>query len=113
MAKKTHIKQFTDNELAEKSRRGESLSDWNKAMALTEDELEAAIKSDPDEADITFDWSTATIDLPQPKAVLNMRIDKDILDFFRKSGSGYQTRINAVLRGYVEQKRSFQKTVKR
>jgi uncharacterized protein (DUF4415 family) len=30
-----------------------------------------------------------------------MRVDKHVLDFFRKKGRGYQTRINAVLRAYV------------
>jgi uncharacterized protein (DUF4415 family) len=34
-----------------------------------------------------------------------MRIDRDVLDFFRKTGRGYQTRINAVLRSYVERAR--------
>ena len=105
MARKTHIKKYTAEELEEKTRHGESLSDWNQAMALTEEELEAAIKSDPDEADLDFDWSKVTIDPPQPKEVLNMRIDKDVLDYFKKTGRGYQTRINAVLRGYVDQKR--------
>jgi uncharacterized protein (DUF4415 family) len=34
--------------------------------------------------------------------VLNMRVDRDVLEFFRKTGRGYQTRINAVLRAFVE-----------
>jgi uncharacterized protein (DUF4415 family) len=34
-----------------------------------------------------------------------MRIDQDVLDFFRKTGRGYQTRINAVLRSYVSRMR--------
>ena len=105
MARKTHTKKYTVEELDEKARRGDSLSDWNQALASTEEELEAAIQSDPDEADLDFDWSRVTVDSPRPKEVLNMRIDKDILDFFKKTGRGYQTRINAVLRGYVDQKR--------
>jgi len=43
--------------------------------------------------------------LPKPKADLHMRIDQDVLDFFRKTGRGYQSRINAVLRSYVERAR--------
>lgn len=105
MARKTNIKQFTAEELAAKAKRGESLSDWAKADALTEDALEAAIKSDPDEADLIFDWSKATIEMPQAKACLNMRIDKDVLEFFRNTGRGYQSKINAILRTYVEQKK--------
>jgi len=40
--------------------------------------------------------------LPESKATLNMRIDKDVLDFFKSTGRGYQTRINAVLRAFKE-----------
>jgi uncharacterized protein (DUF4415 family) len=46
-----------------------------------------------------------SVKLPEAKAELHMRIDRDVLDFFRKTGSGYQTRINAVLRSYVEKAR--------
>ena len=52
-----------------------------------------------------IDWDSATIEMPQPKAVLNMRVDRDVLDYFRQTGKGYQTRINAVLRSYVERMR--------
>jgi uncharacterized protein (DUF4415 family) len=34
-----------------------------------------------------------------------MRIDRDVLEFFHRQGKGYQTKINAVLRSYVEQMR--------
>ncbi len=36
------------------------------------------------------------------KAQVTLRIDKDVLDWFRKQGRGYQTRINALLRAYVD-----------
>lgn len=78
-------------------------SDWKRAEALTQEQIEAAIASDSDEADMIVDWSTASVELPQPKAVLNMRVDHDVLEFFRRQGKGYQTKINAVLRSYVEQ----------
>jgi uncharacterized protein (DUF4415 family) len=84
--------------------RGENKSDWAQAAAMTESEIEAAIASDPDEAGMVVDWSTLSVDLPQPKEVLNMRIDADVLQFFRRQGKGYQTKINAVLRSYVDQK---------
>jgi len=84
--------------------RGENKSDWAQAAAMTESEIEAAIASDPDEAGMVVDWSTLSVDLPQPKEVLNMRIDADVMQFFRRQGKGYQTKINAVLRSYVDQK---------
>jgi len=37
----------------------------------------------------------------EPKAQVTLRIDQDVLDFFKQGGSGYQTRINEVLRSFV------------
>lgn len=39
---------------------------------------------------------------PGPKQQITLRIDPDILKFFRKQGRGYQSTINAVLRKYME-----------
>lgn len=39
---------------------------------------------------------------PGPKKQVTLRLDPDVLEFFRKQGRGYQSRINAVLRKYVE-----------
>ncbi|MBI3274674.1 MAG: BrnA antitoxin family protein [Methylocystis sp.] len=103
MARKERIVRYTDEELRAMQARGESRSDWKAAAAMTDAEIEAAIASDPDEAGMVLDWSQTSAELPQPKAVLNMRIDRDVLDFFRRQGKGYQTKINAVLRSYVEQ----------
>ncbi|MFM9978354.1 MAG: BrnA antitoxin family protein [Sphingomonadaceae bacterium] len=83
---------------------GQSQTDWARLAALTEADLDAAIRDDPDEgsAHLELDWSQAVVGLPQPKAMVNMRLDRDVLDWFRGEGRGYQTRINAVLRSYVE-----------
>jgi uncharacterized protein (DUF4415 family) len=71
---------------------------------MTSAEIEAAIASDPDEAGMAVDWAQASVELPQPKAVLHMRVDRDVLEFFQRNGKkGYQSKINAVLRSYVEQ----------
>jgi uncharacterized protein (DUF4415 family) len=104
MARKGHTAKFTDNELARLNDQEGTLSDWGKAASMTVAEIEARVASDSDEDEMVVDWDNATIELPQPKAVLNMRVDKDVLDYFRKSGKGYQSRINAVLRSYVERK---------
>ena len=42
------------------------------------------------------------IRMPQTKQLVSLRIDPDVLGWFRKQGTRYQTRINAVLRSYVE-----------
>ena len=36
------------------------------------------------------------------KAAISLRLDADVLDWFKAHGAGYQTRINAVLRAYME-----------
>lgn len=109
MAKKEHIVTYTDDELRAMQERGEDQSNWAETCAMTDAEIKAAIADDPDEAGMVFDWSTASAELPpQPKAVLNMRVDHDVdhdvMEFFRKQGKGYQTKINAVLRPYVDQR---------
>lgn len=104
MARKGQTVKFTDNELARLNDQEGTLSDWGKAASMTAAEIEARVASDSDEDEMVMDWDNATIELPQPKAVLNMRVDKEVLDYFRKSGKGYQSRINAVLRSYVERK---------
>ena len=36
------------------------------------------------------------------KAQLTLRVDSDVLEWFKKQGQGYQTKINALLRAYME-----------
>ncbi len=103
MAKKERIVRYSAEELQAMRERGESQSDWVRAAAMTDAEIEAAIAADPDEAGMTVDWAKASVDMPRAKAVLNMRVDRDVLEFFRRDGPGYQTKINAVLRSYVDQ----------
>jgi uncharacterized protein (DUF4415 family) len=38
-----------------------------------------------------------------PKAAISLRLDADVLDWFKAQGPGYQTRINAVLRAYKDE----------
>ncbi|MFH0994042.1 MAG: BrnA antitoxin family protein [Pseudomonadota bacterium] len=105
MARKTHIVKYTNRELDELVKKNGSDSNWEKAAGMTKTEIEASLAADPDETDMVMDWDNTTVDLPQPKVVLNMRIDKDLLVYFRKTGKGYQSRINAILRSYVERNR--------
>jgi uncharacterized protein (DUF4415 family) len=46
-------------------------------------------------------WDSATLVVPGPKKAISLRVDEDVLAWFRKSGPRYQTRMNAVLRSYV------------
>ena len=99
MSKTERIVRYTAAELEEKRRRGKTKTDWARVDALTEEELEASIDFE-EEGEI--DWGTMTIGNPQPKQQLTMRFDGDIIAWFKEQGPGYQTRMNAVLRSYVE-----------
>lgn len=105
MAKPDSTVRYSRNEVDAMIARGESRTDWARAAAMSEADLEASIAADPDEAGMVFDWASATVTLPRAKAVLNMRVDQDVLDYFKQSGRGYQTRINAVLRAFVAAQR--------
>ena len=102
MAKRERIVRYTSDELRRMRARGGDKTDWARVSATTHEEVERQIAADPDERDIVWDWSTAVPNIPLAKTVVNMRMDRDVLAFFKKSGRGYQTRINAVLRTYVE-----------
>lgn len=47
-------------------------------------------------------WMKAATDLPHIKQQITLRIDTEVLEFFKHTGKRYQSRINAVLRSYVE-----------
>ena len=47
-------------------------------------------------------WATAKLTLPEPKDRLTIRVDHDVVQWLKKHGKGYQTRINAILRSYME-----------
>jgi uncharacterized protein (DUF4415 family) len=72
---------------------------------MTEGEVEAAIANDPDWAEFKdIDWSDAVLVIPAKKKAISIRVDEDVLDYFKSQGEGYQRRINAVLRSYMLQK---------
>jgi uncharacterized protein (DUF4415 family) len=78
---------------------------------MTDKEIEAAIANDPEWADFkNIDWSNAVLVIPAKKKAISIRVDEDVLDFFKKDGEGYQRRMNAVLRSYMEQKKKPKKS---
>jgi len=101
--KKEHTVSYSTEQITTMLARGADKSDFVAADAMAESQLAAAIAGDAEEAGLEWDWAKLSSALPQAKAVLNMRVDQAVLDFFRQQGKGYQTRINAVLRAYVTQ----------
>lgn len=49
-------------------------------------------------------WNNAKLVMPEPKARITIRVDRDVVEWLKKGGGGYQTRINAILRSYMETK---------
>ena len=47
-------------------------------------------------------WKKAVVKRAEPKAQVTIRLDQEVLDWFKSQGKGYQSRINAVLRAYKE-----------
>jgi len=67
--------------------------------------LRAMREADIDDSDIprlgkSF-WKAAKPTMPEPKDRLTIRIDHDVVEWLKKKGNGYQTRINAILRSYM------------
>lgn len=95
------IRRYTSAEL-DALRAGRGPTDMSRAKAKTEAELERDIASDPEWRDIPRTWyEAAEAVMPVPKKLLSLRLDTDVVDWFRQQGPGYQTRINAVLRTFV------------
>jgi uncharacterized protein (DUF4415 family) len=47
-------------------------------------------------------WEKAQVVMPSIKTHLSLRLDEDVVKWFKRQGAGYQTKINAVLRFYVQ-----------
>jgi uncharacterized protein (DUF4415 family) len=73
-----------------------------KRLEELENIPESAIDtSDIPELDASF-WETAKLVKPLTKQAISLRVDSDVLDWFKSQGKGYQSLMNAVLRSYVE-----------
>jgi uncharacterized protein (DUF4415 family) len=101
MRKNENIARFSADKIRRKIARGESKTDWKRVEAMSPTEVERL--ADKDEGRLEPDWeSTVMVGLPPAKQDIHIRLDGDILDWFKARGRGYQTRINAVLRAFVQ-----------
>jgi uncharacterized protein (DUF4415 family) len=79
------------------------LTDWDRVRSMSEEEIERNAAEDADNPPWTEEeWARARVVFPQGKAPVTLRLDKDIIAWFKSQGRGYQTRINAALRAFVE-----------
>ena len=93
------------------AKQAESKTDWERVRELTDEDIHEAVEGDPDTYLLDDDWfATAKFVMPSSeKERITIRLDADILEFFRSEGSGYQSRINKVLREYMAVQRYKQK----
>jgi uncharacterized protein (DUF4415 family) len=75
-----------------------SRTNWEKIDTIKDSEIDF---SDIPELGKAF-FKRATLRLPEPKTAVTIRLDRQVLNWFKTKGPGYQTRINALLRAYME-----------
>jgi uncharacterized protein (DUF4415 family) len=85
-------------------------TDWARLRAMTEEEIDRNALDDPDNPPWTDEELAAAVLVSpsmEPRVPVSIRLHPEVVRFFKKQGPGYQSRINAVLLGYVRaQKKS-------
>jgi uncharacterized protein (DUF4415 family) len=77
-------------------------TDWKRLDRQTSAQTDAIAAKDRDGRPMTDqEWANAEIIHPQ-KVAVGIKLDSDVLGWFKSQGKGYQTRINKVLRRYYE-----------
>src|SRR5215475_2236864 len=87
-----------------RSRLPKGKTDWAAVDAMSDREVARRATSDPDTRLTTAAfWRNAHLVLPgeSGKEVVTLRLDRDVLKWFKGRGRFYQTRINAILRAYM------------
>ena len=100
--RKQSAKSTTRQSTSKKS--GKTKTDWARLEKLSDADIRRAIRSDSDAApELDASWfRRAKLVIPEPKEAVSIRLDRDVIEWFRRHGKGYQTRINSVLRTYVD-----------
>ena len=92
----------TAEEIAARREGGEA-----RSRRLDREEALRRRRADPEAPAPDPGWETTIVPgVPERKRPVTIRLDADVVDWFQNQGKGYQTRINAVLRAYVDAHRS-------
>lgn len=88
-------------------------TDWERVDRLTDEEIEAAIRDDPDAAPIADEqwFEKAQLVIPAHLKHLWVQVDEDLMAWFRQQGEDWPARINAALREHVEGRRKKRKRI--
>jgi len=104
--KSERITKTTASDLREERQKRGTKTNWARLDALTDQEIEAQAIADYEESGYPdFDgpsWAGLPPGIGVPKKQLTVRIDQDVIDWYKAQGKSYQTRMNAVLRHYME-----------
>ena len=86
------------------SSRQRGKTDWVRVDAMSDRTIEDAVKADPDAAPILDkNWfKQAAVVLPERKVPISLRMDREVVEWFKAHGRRYQSRMNAVLKAYVQ-----------
>ena len=91
------------------SNRRSGKTEWSRLDQMTEEQIESGAASDVDNGLWTeAQLAEASLVLPEKrrKVPVHIRMDAEVLEYFKSQGPRYQSRINAVLRSYVRSMRS-------
>ncbi|MGI8895264.1 MAG: BrnA antitoxin family protein [Casimicrobiaceae bacterium] len=87
-------------------KRDRATTDWQRLREMTDDQAEHGAAGDPANAPTTAAWLAAgQLAEPVRKRAISLRLDPDVVDWFRTTGPRYQSRMNAVLRAFVQHQR--------
>lgn len=103
MPKNQPIMRVSDEALKEMLALGGDKTDWARVKSMPQEEVERL--ADAEDGPLQAGWEDSiTLGIPEPKQDVHIRLDQNVLRWFKAQGPGYQTRINAVLRAFVETK---------
>jgi uncharacterized protein (DUF4415 family) len=79
------------------------ISDLSGLRKLTDRKIQNAINRDPDAASILIDWpKDAKVVMSKRKVAISLRVDPEVLEFYKHQGSAHLSLMNAVLKAYMQ-----------
>ena len=92
----------SEKEIWTRVQKRETKTDWVRVNAMTEEDIERNALEENRRLGIPDDWyKDAYAVYPVEKDRITIRVDRDVLEYFRTQGKGYQSRMNAVLRAFM------------
>lgn len=75
-----------------------SRTDWQRVDAMTDQDIDYS-----DIPELTDEFFAKALEQPPVKKLIAIRLDADVIDWLKRGGRGYQTRVNKLLRAVMEQ----------